>query len=63
MLSFSIDLGTVSPVNQPDPVVWALGLVRDPLVTYTIDGFTQKRTAYYWSNYADIDEVVCSWVR
>lgn len=55
---FSVDLGTVSSSNQPDPVVWALGLVRKPLVAYTLNDSVQNRTGYYWSTYKTIDEVV-----
>ncbi len=58
--SFSVDLGTITSGAQVDPVVWTLGLVRDPLVTYTVDGSEQSRRAYYWSNYSSPEEVVCS---
>jgi hypothetical protein len=61
-LSVAIDLGSVASNNQPDPVFWALGLVRDPLVNYT-PGFgsqlpNQLRTGYYWSAYGSVDQVV-----
>ncbi len=60
VFSFSVDLGTITPGAQVDPVVWSLGLVRDPLVTYTANGPEQSRSAYYWSTYSSIEGVVCS---
>jgi hypothetical protein len=56
--SLAIDLGSITSNNQPDPVVWALGLVRDPLVTYATQSGAQNRTGYYWSAYQRIDDVV-----
>ncbi|EKM77071.1 hypothetical protein AGABI1DRAFT_43976 [Agaricus bisporus var. burnettii JB137-S8] len=59
VFSFAIDLGSVAPNNQPDSVVWALGLVRDPLVNYATTNPTyQNRTGYYWSTYRNIDDVI-----
>jgi hypothetical protein len=59
VFSFAIDLGSVTPNNQqPDPVVWALGLVRNPLVNYVIPSGFQPRTGYYWSSYQNINDVV-----
>ncbi|EKM77075.1 hypothetical protein AGABI1DRAFT_130801 [Agaricus bisporus var. burnettii JB137-S8] len=57
-VSFAIDLGSITPNNQPDPVVWALGLVRDPLVSYSDGSRFQSRTGYYWSAYHNIDGVI-----
>jgi hypothetical protein len=59
VFSFAIDLGSITPNNQqPDPVVWALGLVRNPLVNYAIESGFQLRTGYYWASYQNIDDVV-----
>ncbi len=58
--SFSVDLGIITPGAQVDPVVWSLGLVRDPLVTYTANGPEQSRRAYYWSKYSSVEQAVCS---
>ncbi|XP_006457508.1 hypothetical protein AGABI2DRAFT_181692 [Agaricus bisporus var. bisporus H97] len=57
-VSFAIDLGSITPNNQPDPVVWALGLVRDPLVSYSDGSRFQSRIGYYWSAYDNIDGVI-----
>ncbi|KAF9444145.1 hypothetical protein P691DRAFT_736930 [Macrolepiota fuliginosa MF-IS2] len=58
VFALSVDLGPVSPGSQPDPVVIALGIVRDPLVTYKTEPSVQTRTSYYWSKYSDIDTVI-----
>lgn len=58
VFAFSIDLGTISPDSQPDPVVFALGIVRDPVVTYVTDTLIQNRSGYYWSAYPSIEQVV-----
>ncbi|KAF7783408.1 hypothetical protein Agabi119p4_1432 [Agaricus bisporus var. burnettii] len=59
VFSFAIDLGLITPSAQPEPVVWALGLVRDPLVNYATEpGSFQLRTGYYWSAYHSIDDVI-----
>jgi hypothetical protein len=63
VFSFAIDLGSITPNNQPDPVVWAVGLVRDPLVNYVIESGFQRRTGFYWSAYQRIDDVVRANVR
>ncbi|KAF7783398.1 hypothetical protein Agabi119p4_1422 [Agaricus bisporus var. burnettii] len=55
---FGIDLGSIDPTTQPDPVVWALGLVRDPLVNYSAGSGFQSRIGYYWSAYRSIDDVI-----
>ncbi|KAF9443528.1 hypothetical protein P691DRAFT_778832 [Macrolepiota fuliginosa MF-IS2] len=62
VFAFSVDIGTVSPGSQPDPVVVALGLVHDPLVTYATDIFTQRRSGYYWSAYSSIDQVISAFL-
>ncbi|KAF9444696.1 hypothetical protein P691DRAFT_677102 [Macrolepiota fuliginosa MF-IS2] len=59
VFAFSVDLGTVSPGDQLDPVVVALGLVRDPLVTYTD---AQSRSGYYMSAYSSIDQVISAFL-
>jgi hypothetical protein len=57
-VSLAIDLGSITPNNQPDPVVWALGLVRVPLVNYLTKSGSRGQTGYYWSAYQNIDDVV-----
>jgi hypothetical protein len=54
--AYAVDLGVISPGSQPDPVVWTIGLVRDPLLTYP--ALSQNRTAFYWSQFSNISSVV-----
>ncbi|EJC98586.1 DUF1793-domain-containing protein [Fomitiporia mediterranea MF3/22] len=56
-LAIAVDLGTVSSVT--DPVVYALGVVRDPVVQYANRNVQiEKRSSYYWSNFSTIHDVV-----
>jgi hypothetical protein len=56
--AFAVDLGTISPGSQPDPIVSALGLVRDPLVTYTTETSVQNCSGYYTTQYATPEAAV-----
>ncbi|KAF9443521.1 hypothetical protein P691DRAFT_679373, partial [Macrolepiota fuliginosa MF-IS2] len=62
VFAFSVDLGTVSPSSQLDPVVVALGLFRDPLVTYATESSMQNRSGYYWSEYSSIDQMITAFI-
>ena len=58
-LGISVDIGSMEPGIGLDPVVFTIGLVRDPVVQYT-NGNSQleERNAYYWANFSTIDDVV-----
>lgn len=56
VFAHAVDLGTISPQSQPDPVVWAVGVVRDPLLTFP--RISQNRTGFFWSAYSDIGSVI-----
>lgn len=58
VFAFAKDLGTVTKATTP--VVFSVGLVRDPAVEYIIanDG-TQARSLYFWSQYSTVAAVVC----
>ncbi|KAJ3568310.1 hypothetical protein NP233_g5793 [Leucocoprinus birnbaumii] len=56
VFSFAVDLGTLSSTSQPDPVLWAIGIVEDSLVTYPLPPSSQ--VAYYWTKYLDDASVV-----
>jgi hypothetical protein len=56
--AFAVDLGTVSPGTQPEPVVWALGLVRDPLVTFATESSAQNCSGYYKTQYSTPETAV-----
>ncbi|KAI0684505.1 hypothetical protein BC835DRAFT_1523871 [Cytidiella melzeri] len=54
---FAIDLGTIQ--SQSNSAVFALGIVRDPVIQYTNgQGQTQNRTAYYWSQFPNVNNVI-----
>ncbi|EJD08023.1 DUF1793-domain-containing protein [Fomitiporia mediterranea MF3/22] len=52
-MAIAVDLGTISSVS--DPVVYTLGVVRDPVVQYANRNVQiEKRSSYYWSNFSNI---------
>ncbi|KAI0684501.1 hypothetical protein BC835DRAFT_1293062 [Cytidiella melzeri] len=53
----AIDLGTIH--SQSGSTLFALGIVRDPVIQYTNgQGRTENRTAYYWSQLPNVSSVV-----
>ncbi|KAF7783397.1 hypothetical protein Agabi119p4_1421 [Agaricus bisporus var. burnettii] len=58
VLSFAVDLGSITPGIQPKAVVWALGHIRDSLVNYTSGSGLHRRAGYYWSAYHNTDDVI-----
>ncbi|TDL21956.1 DUF1793-domain-containing protein [Rickenella mellea] len=50
VFGMSIALGNITTTSTP--VVWLLGLLRDPVVQYTNgDGNNELRSSYFWSQY------------
>ncbi|KAJ7195913.1 hypothetical protein GGX14DRAFT_674126 [Mycena pura] len=50
-----VDLGTTDTVSS---IAWAVGVVRDPILTYAgVD-----RHSYYWSQYATIDDAIDAFI-
>ena len=57
VFGIAVDFGSV--VNTTVSPVWAIGIVRNPVVQYTgTNGQIQNRSSYYWSAYSTIQEVV-----
>ena len=58
-LGISVDIGIIQPGTQSDPVVYTIGVVRDPVIQYK-NGNNQleERNAYYWANFSTVDDVV-----
>lgn len=54
-----VNFGAVSTTT--DPLVFAVGIVRDPVVQYT-NSATQieNRSSYYWGSYGTTHDLVCS---
>ena len=56
-LGIAMDLGTIQSTSEP--IVWAVGVVRDPVVQFTnSSGQIEERSSYYWSNYSNIHDAV-----
>ncbi|KAF8885594.1 hypothetical protein BD779DRAFT_1646537 [Infundibulicybe gibba] len=62
VFAHSMDLGSISEISTP--VVWALGLVRDPTIRYvTGDGSTQLRSSYFWTQYKTIGDAIGAFIK
>ena len=59
VFAFAHDIGNVTETT--DPVVFTVGHARDPVVQYitSVNGLMQNQSAYFWSKYSDIADVVC----
>lgn len=57
VFGISVDLGTITSTSSP--IVWGLGLIRDPCIQYeTASGNIEQRSSYFWSNFSTDVEVV-----
>ena len=56
-MAIAVDLGSISSTSEP--VSYAIGVVRDPVVQYTNSLVQiQELRAYYWSQFSNIHDVV-----
>lgn len=57
VFGFAKDLGSVK--DATDPVIFSIGLIRDPAVQYIVaDGAMQDRSLYFWSQYQSAADAV-----
>lgn len=63
VFAFAHDLGTVT--SSTEPVVFAVGHMRDPVVQYIIiNNAIQNRSSYFWTKYSNFgDAVSCRLLR
>ncbi|KLO07475.1 hypothetical protein SCHPADRAFT_881683 [Schizopora paradoxa] len=55
--AFAVDLGAIQ--NTSEPIVWTIGMLRDPSINLTTaSGTTQLRSSYYWSNFSTIPDII-----
>ncbi|KLO15796.1 hypothetical protein SCHPADRAFT_824120 [Schizopora paradoxa] len=55
--AISLDLGSTKGTTEP--IMWTLGMLRDPSMNVsTASGSNQLRSSYYWSNFSTISEIV-----
>ncbi|KAJ7600907.1 hypothetical protein C8J56DRAFT_1019909 [Mycena floridula] len=55
--AISKDFGITS--SSTSPAVWALGIVRDPVIQYqTASSGLQNRSSYFWSQYGSISDAI-----
>ncbi|KAH6905884.1 hypothetical protein BKA70DRAFT_1564642 [Coprinopsis sp. MPI-PUGE-AT-0042] len=63
VMALSIDLGTIRNTSSPTPAVFALGLVRDPVIEYHKDSSqTQTRRPYFFTKWATSQEAVDAFI-
>lgn len=61
-MSFALDLGNVT--STATQVVFALGLVRDPVLTYLRDdNVIQNRSALWWLTWNSVESAVSQLVK
>ncbi|KAH9913166.1 uncharacterized protein B0H18DRAFT_941756 [Fomitopsis serialis] len=52
----SVDLGSVASLDSP--VVWAIGYVRDPSISYALSGNTESLRPYYTTQYPTTEDAL-----
>ena len=63
-LAISVDIGDIQPGTESNPVVYTIGVVRDPVIQYMNgNNELEERRAYYWANFTSINDVVCLFSR
>ncbi|KAF7335620.1 hypothetical protein MVEN_02216900 [Mycena venus] len=55
VLAHAVDLGMTDTISS---VAWAVGIVRDPVLTF----LGANRHAYYWSHYATLDDAIDAFI-
>ncbi|TCD67398.1 hypothetical protein EIP91_012433 [Steccherinum ochraceum] len=59
VFSVSADLGRIVQTPQDQPLVWAIGVVRNPSISYTTaTGAVQDRAPYFLVKYPNIESVI-----
>ena len=58
-IAISCNLGSIQATQ--DPIVWAVGLITDPVLNYYTDlaGAHQQRSLYFKTQYVDEKSLVC----
>ena len=52
----AVDLGSVS--SSAEPIVWVVGFVRDPSISYTIGGQAESLRPYYTTEFDTVESAV-----
>ncbi|KAJ3517828.1 hypothetical protein NLJ89_g250 [Agrocybe chaxingu] len=56
VLAIAMDLGSITQTSTP--VIWTIGLLRDPVIRYVRDAGIESRTSYFWTKYQSIGDAV-----
>ncbi|KAJ7585369.1 hypothetical protein C8J56DRAFT_828575 [Mycena floridula] len=57
VFGLSMDLGTISSTTSS--VVWAIGLIRDPVIAFSTDfAGTQNRSYFFWTEFSTIGAAI-----
>lgn len=57
MFSLALDLGNITSTSEP--IVWSVGVVRNPVVSYTTgSGQSQTRVPYFLAEYSSVQDAV-----
>lgn len=57
VFAFALDLGNIT--STPEPIVWSIGVVRKPVISYVTEtGKSQSRAPYFLIEYNSISDAV-----
>ncbi|KAK7470513.1 hypothetical protein VKT23_001939 [Stygiomarasmius scandens] len=63
VFAYAHDLGTVNSTSS-DPVVYAVGSVRDPAIEYIVEnGQLQNRSLYFWNQFSEVQYGITSFLK
>ena len=59
-VGIAVDVGTVEASSSSEPVIFAIGVVRDPVIKFVNSQTLQEedRSAFCWSEFTNIHDVV-----
>ncbi|KIK65892.1 hypothetical protein GYMLUDRAFT_1027590, partial [Collybiopsis luxurians FD-317 M1] len=60
VFAFSYDLGTI--IATSSPIVWGIGLVRNPDIVYNTTAGNQNRRPYFFSRYSDVPTAMSDFI-
>ncbi|KAF9259184.1 hypothetical protein L218DRAFT_1004158 [Marasmius fiardii PR-910] len=61
VFAHAFDFGNIT--RSSTPAVWSLGLIRDPVITYSTGAGAESRSPYYRAHYENVEDAVKSFIR
>ncbi len=60
VLGHAVNLNNITSTTSS--VVWAIGLVRDPVISLYSTGANNSRSSYFWTAYNTVSDAVCTFL-